>query len=421
MVSRPLYLDRIIPHLGNPLIKVLTGMRRTGKSALLALLRDHLLERGAKPAQICWIDKEDLAFDQIRDYEQLAAHVDAWFAPPQKIRRTKTPGRAAQLKRYLFIDEVQEIAQWERAVRHYAKQPGMEIFITGSNSNMLSSELATQLAGRYVEFRVHPLCFREYLRFDPSGTFDAYLRTGGLPGVVLLKDEVTRQQALEGILHTVLFRDVITRYQVRNGALLADILKFIAVNIGYPTATKSIADFLKKERLSLAFETVRDYLKFYEHASLIHAVGWADTAGKRTLELNQKYYFSDIGVRNRLTGWRDDYRGQLLENVVYMELLVRGYAVTAGRAGVQEIDFVAERAGQKLYVQVAYLLASPETVEREFKPLLAIRDAYPKLVLSMDTNWGEDHQGVQRLNLVDWLRGGSGGRKGEKSGANPLN
>ena len=262
-------------------------MRRVGKSALLHLIRDRLVRQGVRPEQILWIDKEDLAFDHLRDYTHLAAHVDAWIARKAGARARARTAR----KQYLFIDEVQEIAQWERALRHFAKQSGFEIFITGSNSNMLSSELATQLAGRYVEFRIHPLCFREFLSFAPSGTFEAYMRLGGLPGVVLLKDPIAKEQVLEGVMHTVLFRDIIARYQVRNGALLADILKFVAANIGFPTATMSIADYLKKERLSLAFETVREYLKYYEHASLVHAVDWTDIKGKRAMDLNRKYYF----------------------------------------------------------------------------------------------------------------------------------
>ena len=394
MISRPLYLNQILPQLGTPFIKVLTGMRRVGKSAMLAQVCDVLHERGVEASQICWVDKEDLQFDAIRNYQDLAAHVDAYFG------RTK---KTKPIQRYLFIDEVQEIFEWERAVRHYARQGGFEIFITGSNSKMLSSELATQLAGRYVEFKIYPLCYREFLTFQPNGNFDAFMRLGGLPGVVLLQDERAQQQALEGVLHTVLFRDIIHKNNIRNGALLSDILKFIAVNIGYPTATKSIADYLKKERLSLAFETVREYLKYYEQASLLYSVSWFDSVGKRSMELNHKYYFSDLGLRNRLTGWRDDYRGQILENVVYQELLVRGYEVVIGRVGNLEIDFVATRAGQKLYIQVTYLLANPETVTREFAPLLAVPDAYPKLVLSMDTDWGSDYQGVRRQHLVEWL------------------
>jgi predicted AAA+ superfamily ATPase len=207
-------------------------------------------------------------------------------------------------------------------------------------------------------------------------------------------------------LHTVLFKDVISRFQVRNSALLADVLKFISANIGYPTSTKKIADYLKKERISVAFETVRDYLLHFEQANLIACVGWQDAIGKRSMDLNAKYYFTDIGLRNRQSGMRDEYRGQILENIVYNELLVRGYSVCIVRVGALEVDFMAERAGEKIYLQVTYLLASEDTVQREFKPLLAIPDAYPKLVLSMDTDWGSDYHGVRRLHLVDWLQQG---------------
>ena len=402
MIPRTIYLDRLLPLLGTPQIKVITGMRRVGKSALMLQIIGNLLtgdtQEKVTRAQICAIDKEDLAFDHITDYTALAAYIDTYFA------HLNTKSKTKSLKKYLFIDEIQDIAEWERAIRHYAKQADVEIFITGSNSTMLSSELSTYLAGRYVEIKIYPLCYAEFLQFRPEADFNEFIRLGGLPGVVTLPNDAARLSALEGILHTVLFRDVITRYQIRNGALLSDVLKFISVNIGYPTSTKKIADYLKKERISAAFETVRDYLLYFEQANLIHAVGWQDAVGKRTLDLNAKYYFTDIGLRNRLSGMRDEYRGQVLENVVYNELLVRGYTVSIVRVGAMEVDFMAERAGEKLYVQVAYLLASADTIEREFKPLLAIPDAYPKLVLSMDTDWGSDYNGVRRLNLVEWLR-----------------
>jgi uncharacterized protein len=209
----------------------------------------------------------------------------------------------------------------------------------------------------------------------------------------------------------VMFRDVIDRYAIRHGALLGDLLKFIAANIGYPTATNRIAEYLKKERLKLAFETVRDYLGYFQNAQLIAALGWIDTLGKRSLDLNAKYYFTDHGLRNRLGGFRDEFRGQLLENIVYNELRVRGYSLQIGRLGAQEIDFIATRAKpqgeDKLYVQVCYLLASEETVKREFEPLLQVPDNYPKLVLSMDRDWGSDYLGVRRLHIEDWLRAGS--------------
>lgn len=398
MIRRSIYLDPLLPLLGTPQVKVITGMRRVGKSALMLQLVAELKARGVKEGHICLIDKEDLAFDAITGYAELAHYVDSYFAKSAKIKAGK---------KYLFVDEVQDITEWERAIRHYAKKADVEVFITGSNSTMLSSELSTYLAGRYVEIKVYPLCYREFLQFRPDADFAEFGRLGGLPGVVTLPNEVARQSALEGILHTVLFKDVIGRYQVRNGALLADVLKFISANIGYPTSTKKIADYLKKERISLAFETVRDYLLHFEQANLIACVGWQDAIGKRSMDLNAKYYFTDIGLRNRLSGMRDEYRGQVLENIVYNELLVRGYSVHIVRVGVMEVDFMAERVtatgGEKIYIQVTYLLASEDTVQREFKPLLAIPDAYPKLVLSMDTDWGSDYHGVRRLNLVDWL------------------
>lgn len=395
MIRRSIYLDPLLALLGTPQIKVITGMRRVGKSALMLQLVEELRVRGVASRQICSIDKEDLAFDAITNYEELAHYVDGYFA------------KAKAGKKYLLVDEVQDITEWEKAIRHYAKRADLEVFITGSNSTMLSSELSTYLAGRYVELKVYPLCFREFLQFRPDSDFAEFSRLGGLPGVVTLPNDLARLSALEGILHTVLFKDVIARYQVRNGALLTDVLKFISANIGYPTSTKKIADYLKKERISLAFETVRDYLQHFEQANLIACVGWQDAIGKRSMDLNAKYYFTDIGVRNRLSGMRDEYRGQVLENIVYNELLVRGYSVHIVRVGVMEVDFMAERVtaagAEKIYLQVCYLLASEDTVQREFKPLLAIPDAYPKMVLSMDTDWGSDYHGVRRLNLVDWL------------------
>jgi hypothetical protein len=408
-ILRPLYLDKIRPLLGTSQIKVITGMRRAGKSVFLRQIMDELRSSGVAATQICAIDMEDLAFDELRTYQELAAYIEAQC-------------QAIGAKKYLFIDEVQEIDGWERVVRHFAKRDDFEVFITGSNSHLLSSELSTMLAGRFVSIHVHPLCYREFLQFRPDSDFNEFVLLGGLPGVVTLSNAKAKQEALEGILHTVLFRDVIARFEVRSGALLADVLKFIAGNIGHPTTTQSIVAYLKSERLSLAFETVRDYLLHYASAFLVHAVAWEDAVGKRSLNLNQKYYFADLGLRHRLVAMRDEHRGQVLENVVYNELLVRGYQVTIGRvkkapSGAEnwEIDFIAQRqtvdakGGLELdrrYIQVCYLLASAETVEREYRSLRAIADHYPKLVLSMDTDFAassSDHGGIKRQNLVDWL------------------
>ena len=409
-ILRSLYLDRIRPLLGTPQIKVITGMRRAGKSVFLRQIMDELRIGGIAESHICAIDMEDLAFDGLRTYQELAAHIEAYC-------------QAVDGKKYLFIDEVQEIAGWERVVRHFAKRDDFEVFVTGSNSHLLSSELSTMLAGRFVSIHVHPLCYREFLQFRPDGDFNEFVLLGGLPGVVTLDNPRAKQEALEGILHTVLFRDVIARFEVRSGALLADVLKFIAGNIGHPTTTQSIVAYLKSERLSLAFETVRDYLLHYASAFLVYAVAWEDAIGKRSLNLNHKYYFSDLGLRHRLVTMRDEHRGQVLENVVYNELLVRGYQVTIGRvkktpSGEEnlEIDFIAQRqtinskgqtALDRQYIQVCYLLASAETVEREYRSLRVITDHYPKLVLSMDADFtapSGDGSGIQRQHLVDWLQ-----------------
>jgi uncharacterized protein len=396
LIRRSIYLDRISPLLGSPLIKVITGMRRVGKTELMRQVQGELISSGVKPEQICAIDMEDLAFDSIVRYPDLVSHVESHF---KSLKRGK--------RKYLFVDEVQDIAEWERAIRHFSKKDEFEVFITGSNSTMLSSELSTYLAGRYIEVNVYPLSYREYLAFCPNSNFDEFSRLGGLPGVVTLPNEAARVSALEGISNTVLFRDVVARFSIRNPALLSDVLKFLSANIGYPTSTKSIADYLKKERISAAFETVRDYLLYFEQANLVACVKWYDALGKRSLDLNAKYYFTDIGLRNRLSGMRNEFRGQILENIVYNELRVRGYNVNIVRIGAMEVDFMAERTSarstEKIYIQVTYLLASEETVKREFMPLLTIPDAYPKLVLSMDTAWGGDYDGVKREYLVDWL------------------
>jgi predicted AAA+ superfamily ATPase len=205
------------------------------------------------------------------------------------------------------------------------------------------------------------------------------------------------------VLNTVLVRDILERYQIRNGALLSDMLRYVASNIGYPTSTNKMARHLRKERTSLAFETVREYLGYFRNAFFIDAPAWSDILGKKHLELHEKYYFTDIGIRNGLVGYRDEYLGQILENVVYNELVFRGYSVKIGRIGSLEVDFVAEKPGEKLYVQVAYLLSSPETADREFAPLEKIPDNYRKMVLSMDADWGNGRNGIERKQVEDWL------------------
>ena len=390
MVIRPLYLTRLKESLGTPIIKILTGMRRVGKSSLLRQLIDHLSSDNVQPFQILFIDRENLSWDHIRDYTILHQTIETYFM-------------GKEWKKYLFIDEVQDITEWERTIRHYGKMADYEIFLTWSNSSLLSGELATYLSWRYIEFAVYPLTYAEYLTFRTDGSLEDYMWRGGLPWVARLEDTSIIESYLEWVMHTVMFRDIIDRHAIRSGGLLEQILQFLASNTGYPTSTKRIADYLKKERITLSFETVRDYLEYFREAFLLHTPRWQDIQGKEFLDLNTKYYFTDIGVRNRLVHQRNEYIGQILENVVYNELIARWYTVTVGRIGTLEVDFIAEKSGERIYIQVTYLLASDDTVAREFAPLEKIRDNYPKLVLSMDTHWWSGRGGILRENIETWL------------------
>lgn len=389
MFHRKKYLSPILSAFGTPLIKVITGMRRVGKSTIMLQIIESLKQSGTPNDHIFFIDREDFSFEFIRNANILHDEIEKFF-------HEKTG------KKYLFIDEVQDIQEWEKTIRHYAKLPDYEVCITGSNSNLLSSELGTYLSGRFLEFSIYPLSYAEFLEFKPSGNFREYMEFWGLPGVALLPENL-RAGYIDGVLNTVLVRDILERYQIRNGVLLSDILRYIASNIGYPTSTNKIAQYLKKERISLAFETVREYIGYFRSSFFLDAPSWSDILGKRHLELHEKYYFTDIGLRNSLIWYRDEHVGQILENIVYNELITRGYTVQVGRIGQLEVDFIANRPWEKIYIQVCYILSSHETAEREFTPLEKIPDNYPKLILSMDTDWWNGRNGISRKNIEEWL------------------
>jgi uncharacterized protein len=364
-------------------------MRRVGKSTILLQIIDSLKTQGISGDNIYFLDREDYLSEYIKDARILHDEIEKFFH-----------GKTG--KKYIFIDEVQDISEWEKVVRHYGKIAEFEVCITGSNSNLLSSELGTYLSGRYIEFPIYPLSYAEFLEFNQNGYFREYMEFWWLPWVALLPRDL-RSGYIDGVINTVLVRDILERYQVRNGSLLTDILRYLASNIGYPTSTNKIAQYLKKERISLAFETVREYISYFRNSFFIASPPWSDILGKRHLELHEKYYFTDIGIRNSLVWFRDEYIGQVLENIVYNELIVRWYEVSIGRIGMQEVDFIATRKWEKIYIQVTYLLASNETVEREFTPLEKIEDNYPKIVLSLDTEWGKWRNGIDRKNIETWL------------------
>jgi predicted AAA+ superfamily ATPase len=390
-------LERLRPFLGKPVVKVLTGMRRVGKSYLMRQIIEQLRRDGVPEGNILYIDKESVAFDDLRTYRDLDKAVQAALG--------KRGG-----SRFLFVDEVQEIEGWERAIASIAGQGNIDIAVTGSNAHLFSSELATRMSGRYVEFPIYALSFQEHLTFrgasrqDPQAEFLDYLRFGGLPAIHHFdRDADTIYQYVASVFSTIVLKDIVRRHQVRNVMLLESIARYLFDNTGRVTSAKSIADYLKSQRLRVGVETVQNYLAYFEEALLAHRTRRFDIKGRRLLEIYDKFYLGDVGMRHALLGFREGELTGVLENVVYLELLRRGYQVHIGKFGDREVDFLATRRGERLYVQVAYLLATPETIEREFGVLKAIPDNYPKLVLSMDTAFGDDVEGIRRRHIVDFL------------------
>lgn len=406
MYKRNLYLKQIEPFLGNSVVKVITGMRRSGKSCLVRLLMNKLVADGVQPEQIVYVNKESYEFDAIRTYHDLAAHVKALRPKGKKVC-------------HVFVDEIQEIEGWERIVADWSGRRDMDVVITGSNAHMLSGELATLLSGRFVEVQVYPLSFPEFrafnglLKTETAEAFRDFLRYGGLPGLHEFGrlSEATFRPFVAGVYDTIMLKDIVRRHQVRNYALLEKVGRYIFDNIGNLTNASRINAFLKNQKLSVGVDTILNYMQWFAEAHLTHRVLLYDIKGRRHLEVNEKHYVSDLGLRTVLLGYRADDIGGMLENVVCLELLRRGYQVSVGRIGDLEIDFVAEREGKKTYIQVAYLLPTKATVEREAAPLLAVKDNYPKLLLTLDREVGDDYEGVQRLYLPDWLEAGKTGSR----------
>jgi predicted AAA+ superfamily ATPase len=397
MHTRSLYLDRIRKYLGKPVVKVITGMRRVGKSTLLRQVIDLLRADGVPGGNILYLDMESLRFEHLRTYRELYAEVERSL-----LRRR---GR-----KFLLVDEVQEIADWERAVASLSGREDVDVVLTGSNAHLFSSELATRLSGRYVELPVHGLAFGEYLDFrgdrkkDTPGELLDYLRFGGLPAIHHFElDEEMVYQYVGSIYDTILLNDIVKRHRVRNVDLLERIARYLFDNVGNVMSAKSIADYVKSQRLRVGVETVQNYLGYFREALVAYRVQRYDIKGKRRLEIHEKYYLGDIGMRHAVLGFREGDIGGVLENVVFLELLRRGYRVEVGKLGDREIDFIATRERERLYVQVAYLLATPEVVEREFGVLRDVPDNYPKVVVSLDTAFGDDIDGIRRVNLADFL------------------
>lgn len=398
MKNRDLYLKQLILYRDKPLIKVITGLRRCGKSTLLSLFENHLFENGVSNDHIIRMNFESFEFDEITSYKELHAYI--------KKRLINNID-----KHYILLDEVQQVSSWEKVINSFLVDANVDIYITGSNAYLLSSELSTLLSGRYVEIKMQPLSFKEYLDFIENNNdqnlqekFNQYLKFGGLPTVVDLMDNPdTIGPFLEGIYNTVLVKDVIERNGVRDAALLDSILKFIAANIGSIVSTKKISDYLTSSGRKTTSDTIDNYLKMLENAFIIYKANRYDLKGKMFLKTLEKYYIVDMGIRNQLTGLRNTDYGHVLENIVYLELLRRGYNVTIGKVGSLEVDFVANKSDEKIYYQVSATILDEKTRERELRPLESISDNYPKYILTMDQTIFNDFSGIKVRNIIDFL------------------
>lgn len=379
-------------------IKVFAGIRRTGKSYLLRLLRKHLLQKNVSGERIIYIDFEDFENEKLCDVHFLYQHI--------KNISEKNNGK----RLYLLFDEIQEVSGWEKCVNSlYASETiDADIYITGSNAKLLSSELATYLSGRYVTIPIFPLSYKEFLRFykrnDSAKSFSIFMKQGGFPGLYSLNQNESDIKAyLDGIYSTVLLKDVIARNKIRETALLEKIILYVSQNIGNIFSAKRVADFLKSSGRSAGIETVYNDISYLQNALFLYKVQRYDLKGKKILETMEKYYIADQGLRFNLLGFKDADINGILENIVFIELLRRGFSVFIGKTETFEIDFVAEKSGKREYFQVAYLLSSQETLEREERPLKMVHDNFPKTILTLDELPDSNQDGIVRKNLRRWL------------------
>lgn len=398
MIKREMYMSRIRPFIGGELIKVMTGIRRSGKSVMLELIKEELMESGVSPAQFISVNFEDMG----------NAHLQTAKALHEEITRLalRTDGKI-----YLFFDEIQEVRDWEKCVNSLRITLDCDIYITGSNAKLLSGELATYLGGRYVEFVIYPFSFTEFLELyrtiEPEegiqNCFQKYLLFGGMPYLANLRytDEPSRQY-LTDLFNSVQLKDIVKRNKVRDVDLLERNIAYVMANVGTTFSANSLVKFFRNEHRTVAAETVLNYIKYCCDAYLFYQVKRQDLQGKQILASNEKYYIADHGIREAVFGGNMRDINLVLENIVFMELLRRGYSVMVGRSGDKEIDFVCARRGEKLYVQVAYLLASEDTINREFGVYDSIRDNFPKYVVSLD-EFDRSRNGIKHRNIREFL------------------
>ena len=397
MIIREDYLKKMIDAKDTEFIKVITGVRRSGKSTLLLMFKDYLLSNNIKEENIIHINFESGLFDDIKSYKDLYKYVK------EKIKKDKI---------YLLLDEVQNVKSWEKAINSFKVDFNIDVYITGSNAYLLSSELSTLLSGRYIEIKMYPLSFKEFLlfnRYDNNNLedkFNEYLKYGGLPAITLIKnnDELVLSY-LNDIYNTIVKKDIIDRNNIKDTQLLENIIKYLATNIGSQVSSNKISDYLNSNKIvdKSNHQTIDNYLNMLEKSFIMYKADRTDIKSKALLKTLGKYYISDTGIRNIILGFRNIDEGYLLENVVYLELLRRGYKVNIGKSNDYEVDFIAENPNNIKYYQVTRSLLDENVKTRELRSLESINDNYEKIILTMDKSINNDYNGIKVINIIDWL------------------
>lgn len=391
--SRATYIERIKPFMRTPIVKVMIGHRRVGKSYILFQLIE-LIKKEENDANIIYINKEDIDFVDLNTYKELHDYI--------------SPRLVTNKKNYIFIDEIQEIENFKVAIRSLALDENNDIYITGSNSEMFSSDLANELGGRYVEFRIYSLSYFEFLNFhklpNDDQSLEKYVHLGGLPYLIHLPlNEQIVMEYIKSVYSTIVLRDVVQRKRIRNTVFLDQLIRFLANNVGSLFSSKSISDFLKSQNVKISSNQVSEYADSLAEAFVVHKIGRYDIVGKKLFERGEKFFFENLGIRNAIAGYKLQDRAKRIENLVCNHLLFCGYEVKVGTLSTEEIDFVCTRDGERLYVQVAVELSSPETIAREFGNLLKIKDNYPKVVVSGERYIENSYEGVEHIYIRDFL------------------
>lgn len=392
-IPRELYFKKIEPFIGTGLIKVLTGQRRVGKSYVLLQLIDEIRKRD-HTANIIHINKEDYRFEFIKSHNDLMVYLESQKAP--------------SVNHYLFIDEVQDISNFELALRSLLTVDGWDIYITGSNATLLSGELSTYLSGRYIQITIHALSYPEFLIFhklpENSESFLKYIRWGGMPHLINLRQEdAVVYEYLRNIHNTIILRDIIERYNIRNVRFLQDLIHYLADITGSVLSAKRISDYLKSQRINLNPKLVLEYLVYLESVYLVDRLKRIEVNGRKIFEIGDKFYFEDLGMRHAIVPFQQKDIGKVLENLVYHHLIVNGYQVYIGKYGEKEIDFVTTKNEIKTYIQVAYMITDDKTHDREFGNLLSIPDNCPKIVVSMDETATGNYKGIEHISIRAFL------------------